>query len=237
MVSRVIPNIPFRDLHRFIVNDFEGAWAGIVATAPNGRGNMMFARQAMLLIELAARSCAGRRSRLQQLSQALRAIEPRYFSPLPGPCGRNQEFELPYDPNRGAKEAQLLWALFDMIRNGGAHQYQQIVVRLTDKRRFAIRVSGADLPLGAPRRPRAHLGYLRDHYGHVLLHVSSGTMFLDFRDAVTATGLLNRRRVGFRYLERPSQPRSKPLPPAPRFYDFTSRALREALDAAGHQRL
>lgn len=48
--------LPPETLYRFIVADFEGAWNALASySTPCGRGNFMFARQAMSLLEWAAR--------------------------------------------------------------------------------------------------------------------------------------------------------------------------------------
>src|SRR5687768_2036614 len=69
-------------------------------------------------------------------------FEGRYFTPIPGTCGLPREFELPSDPAQGPKDRQLLGALFDLVRNGHAHQYQQIVVDLTDGKYLAVSLDG-----------------------------------------------------------------------------------------------
>src|SRR3989442_5781231 len=100
------PNLPAKKLYEFITTDFEGAWNAVAKDRPSGRGNMLFTREAMLLLEWAARFCVERPVALTQLSNALKQKEPRYFTPLPGPCGDNRDFTLPYDPARGPRQAQ-----------------------------------------------------------------------------------------------------------------------------------
>ncbi|MGH2460126.1 MAG: hypothetical protein ACRDIY_14820, partial [Chloroflexota bacterium] len=52
------------------------------------------------------------------------------------------DFELPSD-GTSPGHAQLLWMLFDVVRNGQAHQYQQILVELTDQKHFLAALTGA----------------------------------------------------------------------------------------------
>ena len=49
-------NSTVEEIHRFIVNDFRGAWDSIGANSSRiGRGNFMFARQAMSLLEFGSK--------------------------------------------------------------------------------------------------------------------------------------------------------------------------------------
>jgi hypothetical protein len=97
-----------------------------------GRGNFMFGRQAMNLLEFAARLCTNDATgkTLTDFSNELFKIDPKYFTQLPSPCASNSNFVLPHigDTTRNP----LLWALFDLIRHGLADQYQQLSVNLTD---------------------------------------------------------------------------------------------------------
>jgi hypothetical protein len=73
-------------------------------------------------------------------SQELARIEPRYFVELPGPVAGPGGFALPSQgPN---PDRQLLRMLFDLIRNGQAHQYRQINVDLTDGKELQVWLSG-----------------------------------------------------------------------------------------------
>ena len=55
----MVKNLTPEKIHLFIVEDFKGAWDSIAANSKSemGRGNFMFARQAMNLLEFAARLC------------------------------------------------------------------------------------------------------------------------------------------------------------------------------------
>src|SRR5262245_54983704 len=138
-------NVPPAEIYQFISGDFEDAWNSLAANiAANNRGNFMFARQAMGLLEWAARLCAGDTTgvAVSDLSNALMQREPKYFTQLPGVCADFDEFDLPCAPGI-QPQRQLLWTLFDLARNGQAHQYQQIVLDLTDGRDLMISHSGA----------------------------------------------------------------------------------------------
>lgn len=228
------------------MNDFESAWNSIAAAIPmpTGRGNFLFARQAMTLLEWSARLTTGgkRRTALRDLSITMKVLEPRYFTVLPGQCADNDDFILPYDHDRaGDRHAQLLWAMFDQIRNGGAHQYQQLIVELTNRRKFLVGLSGVQprQPVGAVRRNKGHLGYFKAKDGSIGLQVNPVVLYLDVKEAIETAGLLTRRGLSFRYLtrravRRPSDRGDFATTKAP-YYQFTSRELERALIRDGHE--
>jgi hypothetical protein len=132
----MVQNLNPYEIYQFIVSDFKGAWNSVAANYSRsiGRGNFMFALQAMNLLEFASRLCANDSKLLGDFSIEINRIDPKYFTVLPRLCGLTIEFDLPYIGN--SKCDSLLCAIFDLIRNGLAHQYQQIIVELTDKKRF-----------------------------------------------------------------------------------------------------
>ena len=126
-------NLPPETLYSFMAGDFEDAWNSVAWNpSAKSRGNFMFARQAMCILEFASRLCWGdaASSAISDFSSELHKIEPKCFTRLPGFCADFDEFDLPY---RSTKGDELLWAIFDLIRNGQAHQYQQIVADLSDQ--------------------------------------------------------------------------------------------------------
>ena len=65
-----------------------------------------------------------------------------------------------------------MWVIFDLVRNGQAHQYQQIKVTLKDEVDFQISLTGAGIgrPLelvSKSPRPDDYLGYQRDYLERV----------------------------------------------------------------------
>jgi hypothetical protein len=222
-------------LYDFIIGDFEDAWNALAASnQASCRGNFLFARQAMTLLELVCRLCESDNTgqALRDLSAELAGRDSRYFSLLPGSCWTptNQpEFHLPSQgPN---PEAQLIAALFDLIRNGQAHQYQQIKARLTDGRDFLFSLTGAEygLSLGqslARARPPEHLRAREDASGDLYVKVCTDVLFIDIREAINAAGLLG-RGLTFTYLLRPRTPGSPN-------YQFSSVALEASLRTGGH---
>ena len=128
-----------QDVFSFITNDFESAWNCLAARKEDdvGRGNFMFALQATILLEWASRLCERDANALSDLARELRTLRPRYFLSMPG------ESSLPgfVLPNIGAPKTQLLTFIFDLVRNGQSHRYQQISASLADDSIFAISLS------------------------------------------------------------------------------------------------
>jgi hypothetical protein len=220
-------DLPVATLVDFIVGDFEAAWGALVIDPkPGHRGNFFFGLQAVVLLEVASRLCASDASgmALSDFSSQLHGREPRYFTALPGACvSQSSEFTLPFlgpDPS-----GQLIAALFDLIRNGQAHQYQQIRVRLNDGTDFQVSLTGAEVGriLGSGTR-EGHLGQSRDSNGDLWLKVRTDTLFMDIRDSIRAANLLG-RGLTFAHLLRPRRKAA---------YSFSGAELERALAAGGH---
>ena len=233
MVQNLNPN----EIYQFIVSDFRGAWDSIAANYNQsiGRGNFMFAFQAMNLLEFASRLCDNDSKLLNNFSNEINRIDPKYFTLLPGPCGLTTEFDLPYIVNN--KGDSLLCAFFDLIRNGLGHQYQQIIVDLTNKKHFYVSLSGAErdryLNVIAKSRSPRHLAYTIDSDGDLGLALCPGDLFLDFEKAIVKSALLH-RSLSFQYLSRP-KPKSKSKARKPtKYYDFDIRSLEASLVRAKH---
>lgn len=226
-------------LARFIRADFRAAWDAVASlpTEVGARGNFMFARQAMSLIELAGRTCSADSTGrvLTSLSQALEAIDARYFTLLPGPCARpgmnrgHVEWTLPFKASAKPHKAQLLWALFDLVRHGQAHQYQQIMVELNDATIWGISLTGAvagrTLATVQAARPSDHLSQMPGDDGSLWLVVRPEVMFLDFESAIA------RARVFEQELE--PIPLSRLAKPGGN-WNFSQTDLEHRLRAAGH---
>jgi hypothetical protein len=194
---------------------------------------------AMMLLELASRACEGRPSTRTALADALHARDSRYFTAMPFTASTSQEFEVP-SVSTSPPNHQLLLILFDLIRNGGAHQYQQIIVELGGGTTFAVGMTGCqpgrDLATvaSAPRRD----SHLSVHYGtrHVAIVIRPDTLFLDLEAAIDATSVF-KRGVEITYLTRPrsrTQRRSSSPAPAGPHYTASVDAVRKALRTGGH---
>lgn len=229
-------DLPEATIINFIVGDFESAWDAIAhLPGPIPRGNFLFARQALTLLEVACRLCKPDTSgkAIQDFSNELAKRDSRYFTPLPGACWNPRstpkkpaEFTLPSQSTTPACE--LIAALFDLIRNGQAHQYQQIRVELTDKKNFQFSLTGAEHQLYLHRsfaggRPVQHLVAQVDEDGDIWVTVRTDILFLDIRDSIRAAKLLD-RKLSLEYLGRAGR----------NLYKFDAGALEQCLKKGGH---
>jgi len=224
MKSNLSPQV----LLDFIEGDFSSTWdalAGVQNFKAN-RGNFMFARQAMVYLEVACRLCQSdpTGSALKDLSDHLLNRDSNYFIRLPGLCfGGSAEFQL---PSVGADSSgQMIAALFDLIRNGQAHQYQQIPVLLSDGIEFRLGLTGAQhgLFLGdvfKSGRPTDHLKWVRSSEGDISLKVRTDVLFLDVRDSIRDSAL-STRGLSLAYLARPR--------PGSQYYQFSGRQLEQTI--------
>ncbi len=169
---------------------------------------------------------------MKDFTLALNDIDPLYYTSLPGVCcNGDAEFDLP-SVSGLQPSTQLLWALFDLIRNGQAHQYQQILLKpLLDGAGFVIALTGlceswALSRILASGRATEHLCYERDKDNDLVLHVRTEWLFLDIKHAIESANLLRRiPQLTLAFLQRP---RSKA------HYQFTSAALEASLKGGGH---
>jgi hypothetical protein len=240
----VFPPIPINeapdDLYNMMVADFEDAWDAVAGQKHlKGRGNFMFARQAMGVLEFVSPLCSSDATggALGDLSVALKSIEPRYFTTLPGRCARpgfnhrNNAFDwmLPFG-SVAHQGRELLWAMFDLVRHGQAHQGQQIMVQLRGADTFGISLSGASYgrrlqSVASAPRPDTHLSLWIRQDG-VRLVVRPEMLFLDFKHAVNDARLFD-QGLAFPYMRRQATPGGN--------YDFDAQGVRAALNAGGHR--
>jgi hypothetical protein len=183
----------------FIIGDFEASWDALAATPiPQNRGNFMFGLLSVVLLEVTCRLCKtdGEGNALRRFSSSLEAQDRRYFTPLPRPCWapKSKKFSL---PNLGtAGDCAVIAAIFNLIRNGQAHQYQQMTAVLSDGKRFAISLTGAEWGRALAStfkagRPAEHLQVRRDIDGNLWMTVMPNVLFLDIRTAINRSDLLN----------------------------------------------
>jgi hypothetical protein len=128
--TKMMPDLPPPEIVKFIIGGFQDAWDAVAGTPPKpqadgsmglSRGNFMFARQAMTLLEVACRLCSTDPSgaAVKDFTDQIEKRDRRNFSPLPGTCLSCQnpaEFHL---PSRSTPPySDLLPALCEIIRNG-----------------------------------------------------------------------------------------------------------------------
>ncbi len=222
-------------LFDFIVGDFEATWEALAATWKPGQsgGNFLFARQAMSLLELCCRVASADPSgdALAAYGSALDSIEPRYFTLLPGRVPAPRGFALPSRAGCKQPDQQLLWALFDLLRHGHAHLYQQTPVRLSDGTMFGVSLDGVERgstlsSMTTERRHQAHLALYPEN-GSIRLAVLPGALFLDLRDAAEQACIFTRGLLPD-YFKRPGSGRQAGT------YAFAAEDLLAQLKQAGH---
>lgn len=212
-VIRANPNnVSARTLFGLLTRDFEVAWDLMCEDdRPETKGvggNFMFARQAMTLLELTCR-VARQGGGIGQFSSRLNEIDRRYFTSLPdASLKRPKEFDLPHITSSGPSHKHLIAVLFDLIRNGQAHQAQQIFATLNDGRTLGVSLYGAEAGrtltiLNSPEgRPATHLSFgIKPKAGNVWLKICPGTLFLDLRHAAARASMFS-GGIDPTYLER-----------------------------------
>ncbi len=141
----------------------------------------------MVMLEAAYYYLDGKQAK-QNFSTKLFEIEPRYGIDLAykKPPSAN-EFIIPCSQNTGGT---LLALLFDVIRNGHAHEYETKPVSLSCGGTLVVGLTGANknfclkLPSERERREK-HLVQHRDSTASCLvLSVRSDILFLDFLEAI-----------------------------------------------------
>jgi hypothetical protein len=116
------------------------------------------------------------------------------------------------------------------VRNGLAHQYQQIIVSLKDGKLFGISLTGAEsgrilAKAQSPPRLSGHLSYTFDKDGDLILKVYTDILFLDIKLAIDRSGIL-KKGLSFAHMYRPKGKN--------RNYNFDITSLENSLSSAGH---
>jgi hypothetical protein len=142
--------------------------------------------------------------------------------------GRRDSFKLPNVqtplPNG---MTPLLWMLFDLVRNGLAHQYQQIILHLDQRVYIGLGGPTYRETINKTREhgPQNHLATVEEVNGLGIV-VKPGVMYLDFKDAVVQAKLVDLSAPPVS-LVRSDQDR--------KYQGLTANAIRNALGAAGHR--
>jgi hypothetical protein len=172
-------------IFKFITGDFEVAWKAI--TKGGGGCNYLLGLLAMIFLEWVMNIC-----KLDETEKAhkrffeeLNLLDQRYFVRLPAPYGNKPPSFFP-SPINGVPKAQVfLVMLFDLVRNGTAHSYDQVAY-LADGKHLLAKMLGA--------RPGQSLDNLESKYRErhltsefdgdgVLTTVHSGLLYLDLKKA------------------------------------------------------
>jgi hypothetical protein len=205
----MVKNLAPEEMYKFIVKDFNDVWDSVAKNKNEkiARGNFLFGMHSMILLEFICRLCSTDQSEkaIKDLSIALNKIQCKYFIEIPKKCVPSLHFNLPTIGD--SKNDNLLSILFDLIRNGLAHQYQQIIVDLNDDKHFYIKLTGSNFGsyLKSSRSQSInHLAYRRDEEDDLELTVYPNILFLDLTDAIDNSGVL-KRNLQFGYLSRSSR--------------------------------
>jgi hypothetical protein len=129
--------------------------------------------------------------------------------------------------------------LFDLIRNGLAHQYQQMLLKLTDGNHFYCTLSGVTHHryLDIVGRSRSSHLDCKKNGKDLAMHVDPGALFVDFDKAINKSNLLeNSCSCSFQYLSRPKTKSSRPKSKSGgrvQYYNFDSKSLEKSLVKGG----
>jgi len=214
-------------LFSFIIGDFEWAWRAVSGLTGTGisRGNFLFARSALLLLEIISRICASDKTgkALSEFSSALDSQDPRYFLELPGQVmGRSTEYTLP--SRNGTPEKEMIGCIFDLIRNGHAHQGVQISASLSDGSLLGFSITGADNGTSVEKISGSerinHLSISNKRKDEIWVMFHPNVMFYDLRSAILISDLL-RLGLNIDFLTRPRANSN--------YYNFSAEEMRKAL--------
>lgn len=218
--------------------------------AETGGGNFLFALLSMILLEFACRTCQIRDSseRLRRFSSELEKADKKYFTPLPNMCGNPKDFKLP-SINGNSDSSPVIAMLYDLIRNGNAHQYNSTILSLPDGQ-VDVAIIGAATGRsmyveGLPHRAK-HLGYLCETVEkgrmNLFIYFAPDEMFRHLKKAILDSCILNPSdKVEFIQRPRgggtPHRASTKDSPQSGKrnsVYDFKVQELLDSLKRGGH---
>jgi hypothetical protein len=172
-------------IFKFITGDFEATWKAI--TKGGGGCNYLLGLHAMIFLEWIMNICkldnTGKAHK--KFFEELKMLDQRYFVRLPAPYRSKPPSFFP-SPISGMPKAQVfLVMLFDLVRNGTAHSYDQVAF-LADGKHLLAKMLGARPHqsldnLEAKYRTR-HLTTESDGDGLVTT-IHSGLLYLDLKKA------------------------------------------------------
>lgn len=189
-------NLSSQTLYRFLRDDFAAAWDSMAVAEAGAGGNFLFFRQALAMLELTCRVCAVG-GRLDAFAEHLAREDPRYFTQLPATARTPKEFSLPSSPLNGASDSQLIAFIYDLGRNGLAHQNQQILARISANSTFGFSVTGVGsktLDKAAEANSRGSRRHLSTWHGkeeNVWIVVRPEILFLHIDRAVGRAGVFS----------------------------------------------
>jgi hypothetical protein len=192
----VVKNLAPSEIFKFITGDFEDSWNALASTAvARSRGNFSFGFQSMVLLEFGSRLCSSADD-YESLFGALETIEPRYFVELPEAVKKTKPpLTSSVIPPGLELSRQLIWWLYDIVRNGEAHQYQRFIVNLRARKKFAVQLCGPHFGRDVQSNDPNHLTHILNGNRDVLLHICPDVFFSHVKAAIEQSGLLRGRAL------------------------------------------
>lgn len=202
----MVKDLQAKEVYDLIIKDFTGLWESVTNNPDHqiGRGNFIFGFMAMNLLEFICRMCHSDSSgkSLRDFSNELKRIEGKYFTHIPKCLTvkkdhsidlrvKKREYTLPHLDGQDHDDL-LLTLIFDLIRNGVAHQYQQLVCDHKADSDLYITLDGPTHKRYINRKKRwRHLTCISEKNGDVRLILHPQILFADFKDAAERSGILD----------------------------------------------
>lgn len=190
---------PSRVLFDNLCFEFEAAWDAIATTefAEHTSGSFLFARQTMLLVELASWVAGQDPATFRRFSEELEKREGLLFKRIPYRPGPGTHKRVPRIAPSGDPTSELIALLFDLVRNGHAHLGHQLYAPLKHGRGIGVNVLAVEkgrtidkIRPGGGRTYR-HLAAHKQSDGNIVIGFCAGTLYLDVRDASEIAGVWN----------------------------------------------
>jgi hypothetical protein len=161
--------------------DFEAAWNAMATTefVERTSGSFLFARQAMLLVELASTVARQDAATFRRFSRELQKREALLFKAVPYKPGPGTHARVPRIAPENDPTSELIALLFDLIWKG----------RTID----TVRPPGG--------RILNHLSCTKQTNGDLVMRLCPGTLYLDVRDASESAGVWDLDADASRYTE------------------------------------
>ncbi|MGC8981878.1 MAG: hypothetical protein ACP5JU_02945 [Minisyncoccia bacterium] len=210
-------NLPPEEIYKLLIADFEDSWNCLANQDEfKHKGNFNFALLDMILLEFVSRYCEKDKSNklLKYFSNALYNIDKNYFIKLELSKKIKLDFCLPYHipiekESNSYKNDELLWVLFDLIRNGHAHYYQEIIGEFKDNKKLIIAITGPteELTIKKITSRNGHLsvGQLNNERRDIILFFRPEIMFLDIKKSVENSKIFEselKSKLDFEYFNK-----------------------------------
>jgi hypothetical protein len=181
-------------VRRGFVSDFYDSWDSLAASrTATGRGNFMYAFMATNYLEWAARVASQNHAVAVRLASELYGSDGHYFAKLPPGWPTKPAKWFP--PSKDGNQDHWLWVVFDLVRNGIAHRYQQMDADLADGH-FRVLLVGAEKRAFRPGgvRPPTHFRPFEvkapTGTNYLVMRLFPDVLFSDVDTAVNASGVL-----------------------------------------------